>query len=665
MAEEETREEEQVDLAVPEMWRLAKPPVEAAEDGAPPKRPPGPLIGKLVKLLNDIEDQEEFDTKIQELDPATGHSLLAWATLTGKFVLVEWLVKKGKRAAFAFNNTTKEMTVYDKWIEIRKELEDKAREALEHPPEETEAEEEGEEKAPEPTADQMCFEALSDLHEEWGPRGPGIVKRVGELGVFQGARSDDGTKTGLGQTLFPNGDAYVGEYHDNSREGTGTYWFEKEGAIYTGHWHNNVRHGIGRMVYADGGRYYGEWLQDKRNGEGRYTYPDGSSFSGTWVRDVTHGSGTLSFKDGSEYVGTFVDGEFTSGEWRLAGGTRYYGNFSNGVPVGKGVFVFKYGREGSYRQQGSFVKGIWQPGAISATDDVPQLEISIQNKPVMVIFTNECAGFATEQLLRAVNFGPVLSWLRTVEANDKIFVESLQVAGLATEGANVSEVRLKVAAIDAEGRRLRGTDQLIFRAPTSRLLVILSGGDKTVALLQQTPRASLGQGDQLLLPTVTAAPRGAFAGKFCDLVQPALRLQLSPQHCIPLGTLQGVRSSPHTSNASHTVFVYIQQIHADAMAALQRRLDDACASSPFLQVRAVRLTEVATLSCDALTVLAAHAASAMIAESRLPNATVEAQRPPTPLPPAPEPRPDIEPLLEAERKKEAAAKKAEEEAPEE
>ena len=48
-----------------------------------------------------------------------------WATLTNRFVLVEWLIKRAKRNAFAFSNEKKEITVFEKWVEIRKELEDK------------------------------------------------------------------------------------------------------------------------------------------------------------------------------------------------------------------------------------------------------------------------------------------------------------------------------------------------------------------------------------------------------------------------------------------------------------------------------------------------------------------------------------------------------------
>ena len=110
--------------AVPEVWKLAKPQLLGEDEGAS-----GPKIGKLVKLLNDIDDQEEFEARIQERDPSTDMTLLLWATVTGRFVVVEWLVKKGKRAAFGFQDEPgHEVTVFDKWVDIRKEMAEREKE---------------------------------------------------------------------------------------------------------------------------------------------------------------------------------------------------------------------------------------------------------------------------------------------------------------------------------------------------------------------------------------------------------------------------------------------------------------------------------------------------------------------------------------------------------
>lgn len=654
MAEYEEGNDENQELSVPEMWRFAKPqPEDNGDEEAKPKASTGPLVGKLVKFLNDIEDQEELEAKLQETDPATGQTLLMWATLTGKFVLVEWLVKRANRAGFAFHNNDREMTIYDKWIEIRKELEEKEKERLANPPEPEEEEEgEEEEKAPEPTADQLVYEALSDIQDDLGTRGPGIVKRVGELGVYQGARNEEGAKTGLGQTLFPNGDMYVGEYVDNKRHGTGTYFFANDGIIYTGKWADNLRNGIGRIVYPDGGRFLGNWTNDKKHGEGRYTYPDGGSYAGEWYRDRKHGFGTFVFPDGSSHIGTFVDGEFVSGEWRLAGTTRYYGAFANSAPTGKGVFVLKYGQPGSYRQEGEFVNGKWIPGAILNADAAPQLEITIRNKTMKLTFTDESAALPTESLVHAATFGPFLEWQRKMEQSPSTFVHSVQISSVRFDkNKQVSEVRAKVSIVDTEGKRIRGTDTLVFKKPTNKLLVCLIGGDKTVVVLQKSPNSSVMATEQLQLPTVNVAPNGDLTGRFVELVEPALRLNLKTANTYPIPQLQSVNIHSSGSDAKTSAIAYIQHIHADAMAVLQQRLSEADAAFGALyKLQAVRLDEVATLSTDALTIVAANNLVSMLKDNKLPQATVEAQRPATPIPPMPEPRPDIEPLLEAERK---------------
>lgn len=667
MADDEQLNEEQVDTTVPEMWALAKPPLpqvdgdeemteeqkKAAEAAAG-----GAKVGKLIKFLNDIEEPEELEAKLQERDPATNHSLLLWATLTGKFVVVEWLLKKGKRAAFAFSNDQQELTVFDKWVEIRKEVEDREREKLLNPPEEEEAEgEDDEEKAPEPTTEQLVFEALAEFHEQWGERANCIVKSIGELGVYQGHRDENGTKCGLGQTLFPDADAYTGEYKDNQRHGTGTYFWSQHGMLYTGQWQFNRRHGIGRMVYADGGRYYGAWQNDKIHGVGRYTYPDGSSYNGEWQNGVKQGEGVLSFRDGSKYAGSFVDGEFVSGEWILgSSGTRYVGRFKGGVPSGKGVFIFK-ARDGStYRQEGEYRDGKWLPGALSNTGASPIVELVVQRRAIRIGFTTESAALSAEDLVRAVNFAPFQEWLAAIEANENVFVNGIQIASVTfTAARHVTSLTLKVNAVDASGRRLKNTDLITLKAAEVHIAVLLTDGERTIAITEERLCAAAQSVDQMRLPKVQVSPSGALSGEFLDVVTPALRVSVTPATTMELPI--SLSTDATRANSSSRVIAYIQHVHPDTVSTAQARLDEQLAKSAsrasagFSSVRAVRLEDVGTMSTDAVSIVAANYLLALSASGKLPQATAEPQRPPTPIPPAIEERPDIEPLLEAERQK--------------
>eukprot|EP00744_Colponema_vietnamica_P005085 GILI01007486.1.p1 GENE.GILI01007486.1~~GILI01007486.1.p1 ORF type:complete len:681 (+),score=182.20 GILI01007486.1:37-2043(+) len=666
MADEENIEEQEI--TVPEMWQLVKPVNPDEEDEDVRKPQPPPKIGKLVKMLNDIEDPEELDAKVQEVDPATGQSLLMWATLNKKFVLVEWLVKKCKRNAFAFvQGPDNQVAIFDKWVEIRKEIVEREKEkALQaaQAQEDGEAEDE-EEKEPEPKPEQLVYDALSEYQDDWGKRGLGLVKLIGELGVYQGSRDAEYTKEGEGRTLYPNGDMYCGQYRNNQRDGLGTYYFASTGMLYTGNWTNNIRDGVGRMVYPDGGRYFGSWARDTQNGDGHYTYPDGSSYVGSWENGVKNGFGTYSFTDGSQYIGAYVDGEFVSGEWRMAqGSTRYYGAFRNDVPFGAGVYIFKYGTEGSFRQEGTYTNGKWAPiGAVKGVHATPQLRLIIQQREFALTFTDECGALHMEHLVYVSNFSPFIRWVRSLNQNvPNIVLDSVQVSSIKLkeeQNAELKEVKLKVVARDAAGKRIRNTDAITLSEPVTKLMVILTGGDKTVCLLKKAPSSSQALNEQLSLPTVRTTSDGAFLGEFIRVVEPAVRVRLHKS--LTKSILTNVLSDPQTENSQQDVVAYIQHIHADAMTKLQTRLEEATGTSGFETIVPIRLADIASMSTDAITVAATLRVQAMIAEGKLPSATVEAQRPPTPLPPSAEPRPDIEPLLEAERKALAAKRAAAEE----
>jgi len=136
------------------------------------------------------------------------------------------------------------------------------------------------------------------------------------------------------------------------------------------------------------------------------------------------------------------------------------------------------------------------------------------------------------------------------------------------------------------------------------LLIILVGDDKQLALLQQSPNASTLESEQLLLPTVHATPNGVLGGAFVDRVQKALRLTLNQSNTVSLDSALGkLHTDVVGGNGEQPVLVYIQEVHADTITTMQRRLDDAGEKeSSFLKVRAVRLNETGNLSTDATTI---------------------------------------------------------------
>ena len=206
---------------------------------------------------------------------------------------------------------------------------------------------------------------------------------------------------------------------------------------------------------------------------------------------------------------------------------------------------------------------------------------------------------------------------------------------------------------DGEGKRLRGGEIVTLKAQTTRLLVVLVSGEKSVAIVEQAVNVSAPVAVQTRLPTVRAALDGSLQGEFVRVVEPALRLTLRKENTAQLSS--SLFSNPQLSNTQENVLVYIQHVHSDAMATLQKKLP---ATNPFVQYVPVRVADLAQQSTDAITIVAAIEVQTRSARQAMPAATVEAQRPPTPLPPAPEPRPNIEPLLEEEKKQQSQKKGA-------
>ncbi|KAH8617048.1 putative MORN repeat [Trypanosoma vivax] len=703
-----------------------------------------PKLNKLLLYLNDIEEEEELEQVLQERDPVTQQTLLQWATRQQHYFLAEFLLKRAKRAAFGFPTDSTEMAVYLKWEEMRPELpsaaelqerqkrRDKARlerlaerqrreqEQRENDEEEEEEdaneEEEEEEEENEPLPEELVYDALPEYHDEWGDRGTGVVKQIGELGVYFGSRKRNGTKHGLGMALFPNGDAYSGEYDNNQRHGIGVYWWAQQGVIYTGRWHQGVRHGRGRIVYPDGSRYNGTWARDVKHGTGYYQYADGSSYDGAWVHNKKHGYGVYRFTDGSSFHGSFVDNAFTAGEWRLASGvTRYYGNFEKGVPVGSGVYVHRLGSttHGPFQQEGFYHEGEWHPGVLYGTTRVPpRLEVLApqqeEPKRVPMTFAPECNGGTMVDLVKAANFPPLQRWLKSlIPANVMlaagadvgsgkslgVVLSTIQVCSIKYDSNDqnlVVEIRLRPVLKDAAGKRLRlsstGDETIILKERTTRLMVVLEETDtndkakpKNMVVLErslQLPSAGPSH-MQCRLPTVQITPEGDIEGTFPRVIQPALRVTFNRKTTTQL--LRPLRSSPLHGDAEEDVILYVQKWTPDAIAQLEEKLRVASESlllrpKTFQEQQGAQentaeansepkkssepITEGCTFVCmplesialnstDALTVIAATVARKRRSAKELPIGTVEPQRPPTPLAPAAEPCPELQPLYSA------------------
>ena len=207
-----------------------------------------------------------------------------------------------------------------------------------------------------------------------------------------------GQINGKGTLYFSNGDEYTGSWFDNKRHGSGSMRFQN-GDAYRGAFRHNRFHGQGKMTFADGSSYEGLWKGSKPHGQGVMNFKSGAQYEGVFQSGKRHGHGTMYYTDGSIYKGSWTNdlkdgagklikknGTTVSGHWsngslekfespasappkvsatvdggdhlkncndihchnelgyyRYKDGSRYEGEFVNGMPLGKGKCFYKNG----------------------------------------------------------------------------------------------------------------------------------------------------------------------------------------------------------------------------------------------------------------------------------------------------------------------------------
>jgi len=173
------------------------------------------------------------------------------------------------------------------------------------------------------------------------------------LGEYVGEKNENEERHGFGKTVLPNGDKYEGNYAFGKRHGEGTYIFVC-GAKYKGNYVRGKKEGFGKFYNIDGSYYEGHWSKNEKNGNGIYVYPNGDKYSGDWLKNKRHGRGAYHYKlTGSIFDGRWVDGKYHGLGELIHVGHRYIGSYENGLPVGKGKYIFNRGYEqhGVYKRK--------------------------------------------------------------------------------------------------------------------------------------------------------------------------------------------------------------------------------------------------------------------------------------------------------------------------
>lgn len=185
---------------------------------------------------------------------------------------------------------------------------------------------------------------------------------------------------GVGTYVFKNGDRYVGKWQAGQPHGQGTYYFASK-ERYEGEFKFGKFDGQGTMYYPDNAYYTGSWKENKKNGQGRLVHRNGQVEEGIWVAGKlqTRASNTAPPANGTANTSantssTAANTANNSGRNNIAGlrncnttfcrsgtgyydypdGSRWIGEFQNGVPLGKGI---------CYYASGDRYEGQWANGA--------------------------------------------------------------------------------------------------------------------------------------------------------------------------------------------------------------------------------------------------------------------------------------------------------------
>ena len=114
------------------------------------------------------------------------------------------------------------------------------------------------------------------------------------------------------------------------------------------------RHGRGRHVWRAApfdlceNYYDGDWLDDEMKGHGTRLYENGNKYEGLFRANERHGKGKLVWPARPEHQHeVFYDGDWESdcmtgyATYQYASGTRYVGQFKDGLGHGFGKMVWK------------------------------------------------------------------------------------------------------------------------------------------------------------------------------------------------------------------------------------------------------------------------------------------------------------------------------------
>ncbi len=202
---------------------------------------------------------------------------------------------------------------------------------------------------------------------------------------------EDDQPNGQGIFYFSGNDRYEGSFVNGKFTGNGTMFY-KNNEKYVGQWQENLRHGYGKMVRSNGSVIEGNWVN------GQIKVQNGGNTEGSKISEVAtsgnetlqdcnkiyckSGKGTFQYGDGSKWTGEFKDGvPEGQGTCQYANGDKYVGRFERHAPQGEGTM---------YHSNGRIVSAMWEYGRpigdIPSNSKVNQTAVDVDRSPEVKIW---------------------------------------------------------------------------------------------------------------------------------------------------------------------------------------------------------------------------------------------------------------------------------------
>nr|CAH8868614.1 unnamed protein product [Trichobilharzia regenti] len=193
--------------------------------------------------------------------------------------------------------------------------------------------------------------------------GTGIYSYRNGYYKYEGQWSD-GKKCGNGKFTMKDGSVYEGDFTDGEISGKGRRYYPLSKNEYIGHFMLGERHGYGRMNYGNGCVYEGDWLHNSKH--------DGSKYTGGFIENKRSGAGCL-WTTMFVYWGYWKNNIFNgTGTLKLINGTKYEGEFVNGKPSGHGKLTRQ-----TILMMPSY-EGLWKDGSPCQTAQYMRLSVEAE-----------------------------------------------------------------------------------------------------------------------------------------------------------------------------------------------------------------------------------------------------------------------------------------------